>query len=51
MAKNNNAWLIRLGDEAHTRRFSVTVDHGSSLLFIMSSQHVCSWDPEMEQLS
>lgn len=29
--KNNNAWLIRLGDEAHNRRFSVTVDHGSSL--------------------
>jgi len=26
-----NAWLIRLGDEAHNRRFSVTVDHGSSL--------------------
>lgn len=26
-----NAWLIHLGDEAHNRRFSVTVDHGSSL--------------------
>lgn len=26
-----NAWLIRLGDEARNRRFSVTVDHGSSL--------------------
>lgn len=26
-----NAWLIPLGDEAHNRRFSVTVDHGSSL--------------------
>lgn len=26
-----NAWLIRLGDDAHNRRFSVTVDHGSSL--------------------
>ncbi len=26
-----NAWLIRLGDEAHNRRFSVTVDHASSL--------------------
>ena len=26
-----NAWLIRLGDEAHNRRFSVTVDHGPSL--------------------
>lgn len=31
MAENNNAWLIRLGDEVHNRRFSVTVDHGSSL--------------------
>ncbi|MFZ7126444.1 MAG: DISARM system helicase DrmA [Desulfobacterales bacterium] len=29
--KTNAAWLIRLGDEAHNRRFSVTVDHGSSL--------------------
>ena len=29
--KTNAAWLIRLGDEAHPRRFSVTVDHGSSL--------------------
>lgn len=28
---SRNAWLIRLGDEAHNRRFSVTVDHGSSL--------------------
>ena len=28
---NNNAWLIRLGDEARNRRFSVTIDHGSSL--------------------
>ncbi|WP_027174623.1 DISARM system helicase DrmA [Desulfovibrio aminophilus] len=27
----HNSWLIRLGDEAHNRRFSVTVDHGSSL--------------------
>jgi len=27
-----NAWLIRLGDEVYNRRFSVTVDHGSSLL-------------------
>lgn len=26
-----NAWLIRLGDEARNRHFSVTVDHGSSL--------------------
>ncbi|WP_043814508.1 DISARM system helicase DrmA [Desulfarculus baarsii] len=26
-----NSWRIRLGDEAHNRRFSVTVDHGSSL--------------------
>lgn len=31
MVKQSNAWLIRLGDEAHNRRFSVTVDHGSSL--------------------
>lgn len=29
MAKNNNAWLIRLGDEAHNRSFSVTVHHDS----------------------
>lgn len=29
--KSTNAWLIRLGNEAHNRRFSVTVDHGSSL--------------------
>lgn len=28
---SSNAWLIRLGDEARNRRFSVTVDHGSSL--------------------
>jgi hypothetical protein len=28
---HNAAWLIRLGDEARNRRFSVTVDHGSSL--------------------
>lgn len=28
---SQNAWLIRLGDEAHNRRFSVTVDRGSSL--------------------
>ena len=27
-----NAWLIRLGDEEHKRRFSVTVDHDSSLV-------------------
>jgi hypothetical protein len=25
-----NAWLVRLGDEAHNRHFSVTVHHGSS---------------------
>lgn len=29
--KKRNAWLIPLGDEAHNRRFSVTVDRGSSL--------------------
>jgi len=29
---SNNAWLIRLGDEAHNRRVPVTVDHGSSLV-------------------
>lgn len=28
-----NAWLIRLGDKAHNRRFSVTVDHGSLLFW------------------
>ena len=27
----SSAWLIRLGDAAHNRRFSVTIDHGSSL--------------------
>lgn len=32
MVKQSNAWLIRLGDEAHPRRFSVTVDH-DPLLF------------------
>lgn len=26
-----NAWLVRLGEEVHDRRFSVTVDHGRSL--------------------
>ena len=26
-----NAWFICLGGVAHNRRFSVTVDHGSSL--------------------
>lgn len=26
-----NAWLVRLGEEVHPSRFSVTVDHGSSL--------------------
>ncbi|KIE41876.1 DISARM system helicase DrmA [Geobacter anodireducens] len=31
MNNHKNAWLIRLGDEAHNRRFSVTVDHASSL--------------------
>ena len=29
LGRNNNAWLIRLGVEAHSRSFSVTVDHGS----------------------
>lgn len=28
---NNNAWLIRLGNETRNRRFSVTVDQESSL--------------------
>ncbi len=28
---SRNAWLVRLGEEAHKLRFSVTVDHGSSL--------------------
>jgi len=31
MDLKSNAWLIRLGDEARNRRFSVTLDHGSSL--------------------
>lgn len=31
MTGHNNAWIIRLGDEARLRHFSVTVDHGSSL--------------------
>ncbi len=31
MPQVRNAWLIRLGDEAHNRRFSVTVVHASSL--------------------
>ena len=31
MSAYKNAWLIRLGDEAQNRRFSVTVDHSSSL--------------------
>jgi hypothetical protein len=31
MTSHRNAWLIRLGDAARNRRFSVTVDHGSSL--------------------
>ncbi|WP_282756025.1 hypothetical protein [Desulfuromonas thiophila] len=26
-----NGWLICLGEESHNRRFSVTVDHSSSL--------------------
>ncbi|WP_031431996.1 DISARM system helicase DrmA [Methylomicrobium agile] len=28
---HNNSWLMRIGAEARCRRFSVTVDHGSSL--------------------
>lgn len=31
MTGHNNAWLIRLGDEIHTRCFSAIVDHDSSL--------------------
>lgn len=31
MIKNRNAGLIRIGDESHDHRFSVTVEHGSSL--------------------
>ena len=31
MAANNNAWLIRLGDEAHNQSFSVTVKHNALL--------------------
>lgn len=30
-APTRNAWLIRLGEESHNRRFSVTVVHGPSL--------------------
>lgn len=31
MVKQTNAWLISLGDKTPGRKFSVTVDHGSSL--------------------
>ena len=30
MDHNKNAWFVRLGDEAHNRRFFLTFDHGSS---------------------
>lgn len=31
MIKNRNAGLIRIGDESHCHRLSMTVEHGPSL--------------------